>query len=55
MLSSKFSIPWVAIIQTSEKERSNNSFNLLSISIANIERNFIKKSRYNSNEQLKDT
>lgn len=43
MLSSAFSIPWVAIIQTSEKERSKNSFDLLSISISNIEKDLLKK------------
>jgi hypothetical protein len=43
MLSSKFSIPWVAVIQTSEKERSKDSFDLLSISIASIEKGLLKK------------
>lgn len=43
MLSTKFSVPWIAVIQTSEKERSKNSFDLLSVSIANVERDLLRK------------
>ncbi|MGC9084634.1 MAG: glycosyltransferase [Thermoproteota archaeon] len=53
MLSSKFSVPWAAIIQTSEKERSKNSFDLLSISIANIERDLLKKANIILTNSLK--
>lgn len=53
MLSSKFSIPWVAVIQTSEKERSGNTFDLLSISIANIERDLLKKAKMILTNNLK--